>query len=199
MKCRSSNLILSLCAYVFLFSGVICAQTDSLLEDIARAPYDISIDQAGFGNDALIDQTGAAHRNKAVIEQVGTANHAAIIQVYQARSDGANVAYIKQNGMNNQVDIKQSGSGNRSKTIQNGTGNHGVQNIAADMTSTNLLQQGNNNSSTQVIPSSGFNHTVLQRGHNNQVLFIETDKRSRQEATIIQEGNGMQTVIIHGH
>lgn len=146
------------------------------------------ITQIGDGNTAVVDQSSATEKARAVVHQDGEANHAEIRQ----SGPGGSVAELMQAGDLNSLSADQSGSGKNSLIAgQLGAGNRALidQYAAGGVNAAEIVQAGDGNQVSLGQSGSG-NHAVLtQNGAGNTMSASQSGGGNRLSWT--QDGNNL--------
>jgi minor curlin subunit len=154
----------------------------------------VFITQIGEGNSALVDQSGADHKARAVLRQEGEANQAELHQ----SGLGGSAAELSQEGELNLLLAVQAGDGRNSLlAAQAGLGNRAevAQNAAVGVNAAAIVQFGTDNvlSLTQSGPD---NDAVLtQNGVGNAMTATQTGGGNR--LTWTQDGNHLPDLGVH--
>ncbi len=135
--------------------------------------------------------------NTAQIQQIGDYNNASINQTLMGTNVSGNVAELIQNGDINIVVLNQTGGGNNHYIYQNGNSNMLETSVLGDNNSSLINQIGSSNLVNQKLSGNGMTFVLSQYGNNNEIVQVENNQSS-QKYEIIQNGNGMQLVIING-
>ncbi|MCG6912930.1 hypothetical protein LJE86_03350, partial [bacterium BMS3Abin03] len=102
-----------------------------------------------------------------------------------------------QNGDINTAVLTQTGSGNNHYIYQYGNSNMFEGSVTGNNNSSLIDQIGNSNLVNQKLSGNDMTYILSQFGNNNEIVQVKNNQ-SAQKYEIIQNGNGLQLVIING-
>ena len=135
--------------------------------------------------------------NNVQIQQIGDYNNASVNQTLTGTGIRGNVAELIQNGNINTAVLTQTGSGNNHYIYQNGNSNMFEGSVTGNNNSSLINQIGSSNLVNQKLSGNDMTFILSQFGNNNEIVQVKNNQ-SAQKYEIIQNGNGLQLVIING-